>query len=227
MCVAAHQARLLCLYRACSCRETGPVTWRRALTGAGGGGRLSTGCASALHFRQPGTGERWLHRAHRIFVASNAKNWSRILAVGSLTHAQLAEKYGRHPQAIAQFSVRNKAEIAVIQAGHNKALHERLATIPIADQARRIAVNGLLRDDLLDQLEDPNLDLSHRNRLTKTAMALNRAVAEEMGDLRTKLDLAVQKNVLNDYTEFVIDDDGTFHPLAGSNVDGPTPEASE
>ena len=150
------------------------------------------------------------------------------LARGDLTHTQLAEKYdGRHPQAIAQFAVRNKAEIAVVQAGHNRALHERLAAIPIADQARRIAVNGLLRDDLLDQLEDPNLDLVHRNRLTKTAMALNRAVAEEMGDLRTKLDLAVQKNVLDDFTEFVIDDDGTFHPLAGSNVDGPTSEGAE
>jgi hypothetical protein len=103
------------------------------------------------------------------------------LARGDLTHAQLAEKHDRHVQTIAQFSVRNKAEIAVIQAGHNKALHERLAAIPIADQARRIAVNGLLRDDILDQLEDPNLDLVHRNRLTKSAMALNRAVAEEMG----------------------------------------------
>jgi len=149
------------------------------------------------------------------------------LARGELTHAQLAEKYVRHPQAIAQFSVRNKAEIAVVQAGHNKALHERMAAIPIANQARRIAVNGLLRDDLLDQLEDPNLDLVHRNRLTKTAMALNRAVAEEMGDLRTKLDVVTHKNVLSDFTEFVIDDDGIFHPLAGSSVDGPTPEASE
>lgn len=117
------------------------------------------------------------------------------LARGDLTHTQLAEKYSRHVQAISQFSVRNRAEIAVIQAGHNKALHERLSEIPIADQARRIAVNGLLRDDLLEQLEDPNLAVVDRNRLTKTAMALNRAVAEELGDLRTRLDVAVQKNV--------------------------------
>jgi hypothetical protein len=149
------------------------------------------------------------------------------LARGDLTHTQLAEKYDRHVQAIAQFAVRNKAEIAVIQAGHNKALHERLAAIPIADQARRIAVNGLLRDDLLAQLEDQNLPLVDRNRLTKTAAALNRAVAEELGDLRTRLDVAVQKNVLDDYREFVIGDDGTFHPLAGSNVDGPTSEGAE
>jgi hypothetical protein len=33
--------------------------------------------------------------------------------------------------------------------------------------------------------------------------------------------------VLNDFTEFVIDEDGTFHPLAGSNVDGPTSEGAE
>ena len=143
------------------------------------------------------------------------------LARGELTHTQLSEKYSRHVQTIAQFAVRCKAEIAVMQAGHNKALHERLADIPIADQARRIAINGLLRDDLLDQLEATDLSIVDRNRLTKTAMALNRAVAEEMGDLRARLDVAVQKNVLDDFTEFVIDDDGTFHPLAGSNVDGP------
>ena len=46
------------------------------------------------------------------------------------------------------------------------------------------------------------------------------AVAEEMGDLKQRLDVAVQKNVLQDFTEFVIDDDGTFHPIAGSAVEG-------
>jgi hypothetical protein len=149
------------------------------------------------------------------------------LARGELTHAQLAEKYQRHWQAIAQFAGRNRAEIAIVRAGHHKALHERLAAIPVADQARRIAVNGLIRDDLLDQLEDPSLDLVHRNRLTKTVLQLNRAVAEELGDLRSHVEVAVSKNVLNDFTEFVIDEDGTFHPLAGSNVDGPTSEGAE
>jgi hypothetical protein len=112
------------------------------------------------------------------------------LARGELTHTQLAEKFSRHPQAIAQFAVRNRAEIQVIQAGHNKTLHERLAEIPIADKAQRIAVNQLLRDDLLQQLQDPSLPLVDRNRLTKTAMALNRHVAEELGDLRTHVEVA-------------------------------------
>jgi hypothetical protein len=114
------------------------------------------------------------------------------LAQGSLTHAQLAEKYGRHVQAIAQFSVRNKGEIAVIRAGNNKALHERLAEIPIADKACRIAVDQVLRDDLLSRLEDEKLDARLRNHYTKTIMALQRAVAEEMGDLRAQVDLDVK-----------------------------------
>jgi hypothetical protein len=143
------------------------------------------------------------------------------LAKGELTHTQLAEKYGRHVQTIAQFSVRNRAEIQVARAGHNKAWHERLHDIPIADKAHRIAVNQRMRDDLLAQLDDPGLSLADRNRLTKTAMALHRHVAEEMGDLRSQVEVAVSKNVLNDFNEFVIDEDGTFHPLAGSNVDGP------
>lgn len=51
------------------------------------------------------------------------------LAQDALTHVQLGEKFGRHPQAIAQFAVRNRGEIAVVQAGTNRALHERLAEI--------------------------------------------------------------------------------------------------
>jgi hypothetical protein len=143
------------------------------------------------------------------------------LAHGALTHAELASKYQRHVQAIAQFAVRNRGEIAVIQAGNSKDLRERLAGVSIADKAQRIAVDGLLRDDLLARLEDEDLDAVSRNRYTKTVLLLQRAVAEELGDLRTRLDVAVSKNVLNDFNEFVIDADGTFHPLAGSSVDGP------
>ncbi len=121
------------------------------------------------------------------------------LAAGSLTHTQLGAKFGRHPQAIAQFAVRNRAEIAVVQAGNNKALHERLADVPISDKARRVAVYGLLRDDLLDRLEDPGLEARLRNSYTKTCMALQRAVAEEMGDLRSRIDVTATKSLLTDF----------------------------
>src|SRR4249919_3672426 len=94
------------------------------------------------------------------------------LAHGALTHTQLAEKYNRHPKAIAQFAVRNRGEIAVVQAGNNRTLHERLAEIPIADKARRIAVDQVLRDDLLSRLEEENLEPRLRNHYTKTIMAL-------------------------------------------------------
>jgi hypothetical protein len=114
------------------------------------------------------------------------------LAQGSLTHAQLAEKFDRHVQAIAQFAVRNRAEIAVIRAGNNKALHERLAAIPIADKAQRIAVDQVLRDDLLLMLEDPAMDARTRYLYSKAVMQIQRAVAEELGDLRAQVDLDVK-----------------------------------
>jgi PAS domain-containing protein len=138
------------------------------------------------------------------------------LAQGSLTHAELATKYDRHVQAIAQFAVRNRGEIAVVQAGNNRALHERLAEIPIADKARRIAVDQVLRDDLLSRLEDSDLDARLRNHYTKTIMALQRAVAEEMGDLRTTVDLTTTKGSLTDFDEVILDENGQFHAVAGT-----------
>jgi hypothetical protein len=116
--------------------------------------------------------------------------------------------------------------LGVVKADLSKQLHERLADIDISDKARRIAVDQLLRDDLLAKLDDPGLSLVDQNRLTKTIMALQRNVAEEMGDLRSHVEVTAHKNVLNDFNEFVIDDDGTFHPLAGSNVDGSESGAS-
>jgi hypothetical protein len=115
------------------------------------------------------------------------------LAQGSLSHAELAAKFDRHVQAIAQFAVRNRGEIAVIQAGTNRALHERLAEVPIADKARRIAVYQRLRDDLLDRLDEGLMPDVDHNRYVKTAAMLQRAVAEELGDLRTTVDLAVSR----------------------------------
>jgi hypothetical protein len=112
------------------------------------------------------------------------------LAQGSLTHAELAAKFDRHPQAIAQFAVRNRGEIAVVQSRNNRDLRERLAEIPIADKGNRVAVAQQLREDLRSYLEDPNLDARLRNHYTKTIMALQRAVAEEMGDLRTHVEVA-------------------------------------
>jgi len=143
-----------------------------------------------------------------------------------MTGVEAAAKYSRHEQSIKEFRVRNAGEISVIRAGINAELHQRLSEVEIADKALRIANYGRLRDDLLAKLDDPGLSLVDRNRLTKTAMALNRHVAEEMGDLRSHVEVTAHKNVLNDFTEFVIDDDGTFHPLAGSNVDGPESGAS-
>ena len=122
----------------------------------------------------------------------------------------MAEKYDRHPQAIAQFSVET-GRFAVIQAGTNKALHERLAEIPIADKARRIAVDQVLRDDLLSRLED-RPGCSAPQSLHQTIMALQRAVAEEMGDLRTTVDLTTTRS-LADFDEVILGRKREFHGL--------------
>jgi hypothetical protein len=111
------------------------------------------------------------------------------LAAGALTHAQLGERYSRHPQAIAQFAVRNKGEIAVVQSRNNTDLRARLAEVSIADKAQRICVDQLLRDDLLAKLEDQGLDARTRYQYTKTVMALQRVVAEELGDLRSHVEV--------------------------------------
>jgi hypothetical protein len=115
------------------------------------------------------------------------------LAAGSLTHAELGAKYDRHVQAISQFSVRNRAEIAVVQAGNDKTLRERLAGVPIADKAQRIAVDQRLRDDTLMRLEDEELDTRSRYLLSKLVVAIQHAVAEELGDLRASVDLTMSE----------------------------------
>jgi hypothetical protein len=144
------------------------------------------------------------------------------LAAGTLTHTQLGAKFNRHPQAIAQFAVRNRGEIAAVQAGNHKALHERLADIDISDKARRIAVDQLLRDDLLAKLDDPDLPLADRNRLTKTCMALQRHVAEEMGDLRSHIDVTATKSLLTDFD--IIDYDAESGTLSAVK---PAPDSGD
>lgn len=112
------------------------------------------------------------------------------LADGSLSHAQLAQKWGRDEQSIKQFLARNCAAVEAVRAGTSKALHERLIAVPVSDKADRVAVYGQLRDDLLARLDDDDLDPRLRNHYTKTVVMLQRHAAEELGDLRTHVEVA-------------------------------------
>jgi hypothetical protein len=94
-------------------------------------------------------------------------------------------------------------------------LHERLSEVPIADKALRVANYQLLRDDLMDRLESGDLDAGTHNRLVKTVAMLNRNAAEEMGDLRTTVDLTTTRS-LADFDEVILDEDGNFHAVAGT-----------
>jgi len=138
--------------------------------------------------------------------------------LGVLTHAELGRKFDRHEQAIHQFSARNAAEIGVVRSRNNQDLRERLAEVSIADKAARVVVDGRLRDDLLALLGDDGLDARTRYQYTKTVMALQRAVAEELGDLCSSIDLAVSKNPITDFDTIVVDDDGSFHAVAGTQA---------
>jgi hypothetical protein len=46
---------------------------------------------------------------------------------------------------------------------------------------------------------------------------LQHSAAEELGDLRTSIDLT--HNKLSDFNEIVVDDDGNFHAVAGTQAD--------
>jgi hypothetical protein len=116
-----------------------------------------------------------------------------------MTGPEAAAKYSRHEQSIKEFRLRNAGEISVIRAGINAELHQRLAAVPISDKALRIANYQQLRDDLMGQLEDSNLDVRARNTVTKTVAMLNRHVAEEMGDLRSHIDVTATKSLLTDF----------------------------
>jgi hypothetical protein len=131
-------------------------------------------------------------------------------------YAEIASKFNRHIQSVKEMAQRRAGEISVIRAGINAELHERLSDVPIADKARRIAVDGMLRDDLLAKLEDPDLEPRLRNQYTKTVMALQRAVAEELGDLRTTVDLTTTRS-LADFDEVVLNEEtGVYSAVAGT-----------
>ena len=81
-------------------------------------------------------------------------------------------KYDRHVQAIAQFAVRNRGEIAVIRAGTQQDAARAIAESP-SPIRRCVSLSiGYFRDDLLTRLEDPGLDDVDRNRYTKTVMSV-------------------------------------------------------
>jgi hypothetical protein len=118
---------------------------------------------------------------------------TRDLAVGDLSHAKIAEKFGKHVQTIHQFSVRNRAEIEEIREKMARELDDELIGLWIVDQKQRFATYQGIVDHLEELLEDEDLDADARARLADKIMKALRHVAEERDDLPAR-----QKFVLPD-----------------------------
>lgn len=103
------------------------------------------------------------------------------LAAGDLTFQELADKYGRDKTTVFNFAHRAETEAAVRRVREAKG--DRLAALWVADKANRVS-------ELQDSIE--RLTTDHEGppdpaRERATAAAL-RAVAEELGQLTTKVE---------------------------------------
>jgi hypothetical protein len=135
----------------------------------------------------------------------------RDLALGELTHEQLAEKYDRHPQAISQFSVRNKDEIRRAKQVQS----DEYQGLGYAEKWERLAFREQLLRDIEEKLKDPDLSHTQRNRYSVTADKLLHSIAEERGQLyaRSALEVSMTGNPFAGIDEVAIDDNGDMHPV--------------
>jgi hypothetical protein len=107
----------------------------------------------------------------------------RDLALGTETHDQLAEKYGRTVQAIHQFSSRNKDEIRRAKQALVADPTDEYAHVGIAHKWYRISDAEQDLAAVEEWLQDPNLTPSHRKHYIALKSKLRREVAEEKGEL--------------------------------------------
>jgi hypothetical protein len=135
----------------------------------------------------------------------------RDLALGELTHPELAEKYGRAVQSIANFSSRNSDAIRRAKQVQS----DEYQGLSYAGKWERLAFREQLLLDIEARLEDPDLSHTQRNRYSVTADKLLHSIAEERGELpvRGALELNVHGNPFANIDAVAIDDDGNLHPV--------------
>jgi hypothetical protein len=135
----------------------------------------------------------------------------RDLALGELTHPELAEKYDRHPQAITNFASRNKAEIRRAEQVQS----DEYQGLGYAEKWERLAFREQLLRDIEDRLLNPELSDTQRNRYAVTAEKLLHGIAEERGQLptRTSLELDLKGNPFAGIDAVSIGPDGTLTPV--------------
>ena len=109
------------------------------------------------------------------------------LALAKQTHAELAAKYGRSHQAVKQFSARNAAEIAIRRQVLLGEVDAEGAHLWVSDKVTRRAWRQKLIEDLEIRLADEGLDPRLRSRYTRDIDMLLHRVAEEKGELPTRI----------------------------------------
>ena len=135
----------------------------------------------------------------------------RDLALGELTHEQLAETYDRHPQAITNFASRNKDEIRRAKQVQS----DEYQGLGYAEKWERLAFREQLLLDINERLQDPDLSHTQRNRYSVTADKLLHSIAEERGQLyaRSSLEVSMTGNPFANVDALAIGDDGSLHTV--------------
>lgn len=121
------------------------------------------------------------------------------LAEGNMTIAEIAEKYGKAVNTIDKFKARNLDEINQLAAG----AMEYLDTLWVTRKEARVAVlqNQVERiDDALDLIDTEDIakpsvrgETPPTPELMKIQQNALRAVSEELGQLPTRAQLAIEK----------------------------------
>jgi hypothetical protein len=125
-------------------------------------------------------------RPHNYFRGQERIDLVEALALGKLTHAELADKYGRHIQTIHQFSARNHYEIAHRRQELHGQLNAATADEWVKDKAALYALYRKHYEDLDARLSDPDIDDRTRDRLSKTATSILDKVRDLKGWLTTR-----------------------------------------
>jgi hypothetical protein len=128
----------------------------------------------------------------------------RDLALGELTHDQLAEKYDRVTQAISNFASRNKDEIRRAK----QAQSDEYQSLGFAEKGERIALRERLIAEIVERLESGELSDSQWKGYGNLVDKLARSIAEERGELYQKSQVEVSGNPFAGFDEIDIGDDG-------------------
>lgn len=118
----------------------------------------------------------------------------RELAEGALNQTELGEKYGISNARVSQINSEERERIEAMRAD----LDNEYAGIWIADKANRVRTYDALAERLTEALEDET-----DSQLVRQLVNVQKAVAEEMGQLPSRVTVNIEKPVVHHVIEGV------------------------